>query len=153
SGTATLETALCGTPMVIVYKVRALTYLLGRLLVRVPAIGLVNLVAGRHVVRELIQGAVTAEAIATEVAALLDDPARRAAVEAGLADVRARLGAPGASARAAALLMRMLGEGPSSTLPGGPSPSPGRESPDRAQRSGAPSPSPARAEVGGKPRS
>lgn len=142
SGTATLETALCGTPMVIVYKVRALTYLVGRLLVRVPAIGLVNLVAGRHVVRELIQGAVTPEAIAAEVTALLDDPAHRAAVEAGLAEVRARLGAPGASARAAALLMRMLGEGPSSTLPGGPSPLPGHASP----------PSPARAEVGGKPR-
>lgn len=124
SGTATLETALCGTPMVIVYKVRPLTYLLGRLLVRVPAIGLVNLIAGRPVVRELIQGAVTAEAIAAEVAALIDDPERRTAVERGLADVRARLGAKGASARAAAVLMRLLGEEPdgvsSGALPDGP---------------------------------
>ncbi len=110
SGTATLEAALAGTPMIIVYKVRPLTYLLGRLLIRVPSIGLVNIVAGRRLVPELIQGAATPEAVAREAACLLDDPARRAAVEAGLAEVRERLGPPGASARAAAILRRLLGE-------------------------------------------
>jgi lipid-A-disaccharide synthase len=110
SGTATLETALAGTPLVIVYKVRPLTYLLVRLLIRVRMIGLVNLIAGRPVAPELIQGDATPEAIAREAAALLDDPARRAAAEAGLAEVRAKLGPPGASRRVAGVLARMLGE-------------------------------------------
>ncbi len=150
SGTATLETALCGTPMVIVYKVRPLTYLLGRLLIRVASIGLVNLIAERPFVRELIQGAATPEAIASEVAALLDDPARRAEMEAGLAEVRRRLGAPGASARAAAILLGMLGEGggvassaqaggpsssPAGAVPGAPHSSPAGESPGAAHSS------------------
>lgn len=118
SGTATLEAALAGTPMVIVYKVRPVTYALGRLLVRVPSIGLVNIVAGRRLVPELIQGAATPEAVAREAAALLDDPACRVAVEAGLADVRARLGPPGASRRAAEIVRRMLREEPAEA--GGP---------------------------------
>ncbi len=118
SGTATLEAALAGTPMVIVYKVRPITYALGRLLVRVPSIGLVNIVAGRRLVPELLQGAATPEAIAREAAVLLDDLARRTAVEVGLAEVRSRLGSPGASRRAAEILRRMLGEEPAEA--GGP---------------------------------
>ncbi len=112
SGTATLEAALAGIPMVVVYKVRPMTYALGRLLVRVPSIALVNIIAGRRLVPELIQGAATPEAVAREAAALLDAPARRAGVEAGLAEVRSWLGPPGASSRAAAILRRMLGEEP-----------------------------------------
>jgi lipid-A-disaccharide synthase len=127
SGTATLETALAGTPVVIVYKVRPLTYLLIRLLIRVRMIGLVNLIAGRPVAPELIQGDATPEAIAREAAALLDDSARRAAAEAGLAEVRAKLGPPGASHRVAAVLARMLGEAAA-----GPGDRPAEASPRRA---------------------
>lgn len=131
SGTATLEAALAGTPMVIVYKVRPLTYALGRLLVRVPSIGLVNIVAGHRLVPELLQGAATPGAVAREAAALLDDRGRRAAVEAGLAEVRGRLGPPGASRRAAAIVARMLGEGG-----GEPGPTAGATEPARPVRVG-----------------
>jgi lipid-A-disaccharide synthase len=108
SGTATLECALAGTPMVVVYKVRPLTYALARRLIRVRFIGLVNLIAGRSVAPELIQDAATGERVAHQVATLLDDPARRTRAEADLAEVRAQLGAPGASPRAAGVLMKMV---------------------------------------------
>jgi lipid-A-disaccharide synthase len=101
SGTATIQTALHDRPMAIVYRVAPLTYALGRRLVRVPHYGMVNLVAGREVVRELIQDAFTPEAVAREAAALLSDRGRIAAMRRDLAEVREKLGGPGASARAA----------------------------------------------------
>ena len=101
SGTATLEAALAGLPMVVVYRVAAGTYLLGRALVRVDAIALPNLVAGRRVVPELVQGACTPERIAAEAGALLDDPGRAAAQRRELAEIRRRLGGEGAFRRAA----------------------------------------------------
>jgi lipid-A-disaccharide synthase len=109
SGTATLECALLGCPMVIAYRLSPVTAALGRLLVRgVDHIGLPNIVAGRGVVPELIQGEVTGERLADEAWPLLADPARRAAVLAGLREVRARLGAGGAAERAAALAAGMM---------------------------------------------
>lgn len=101
SGTATVQTALHGTPMVIVYRVSPLTYAVGRRLVRVPSFGMVNLIAGRRVVPELIQHEYTAASVAREVVSLLSDPSRIAEVRRDLADVVAALGGPGASARAA----------------------------------------------------
>ncbi|HUL74274.1 MAG TPA: lipid-A-disaccharide synthase [Vicinamibacterales bacterium] len=101
SGTATVQSALHGTPMVIVYRLSPLTYAIGRRFVRVQTYGMVNLVAGRRVVPELIQDALTPEAVAREVVPLLTDRARADAMRRDLADVRARLGGPGASRRAA----------------------------------------------------
>jgi lipid-A-disaccharide synthase len=101
SGTATVEAALLGTPMIVVYRLATLTYLLGRPFVRVPHYAMANLIAGRRLVPELIQGDFTAERVAAEAQSLLGDPARLAAVKEGLAQVRERLGPPGASGRAA----------------------------------------------------
>lgn len=109
SGTTTLEAAVAGTPLVVAYRMNALSYLLARRLVHVPWIGLVNLVAERRVAPELIQGAVTAEALARAVLPLLDPAsAERREQLAGLAEVRRRLGDAGAAARAAELARALL---------------------------------------------
>jgi lipid-A-disaccharide synthase len=106
SGTATVQAALHGRPMVIVYRVSPLTYTIGRRFVRVQSYGMVNLVAGRAVVPELIQEALTPEALARETVALVTDAARAARMRDDLAIVRARLGGPGASRRAAEAVLR-----------------------------------------------
>jgi lipid-A-disaccharide synthase len=108
SGTATLETALLERPMVIVYKMAALTYTLARLIVRVPFIGMPNLVAERRVVPELIQSEVTPTRIAAEARQLLEDPQAYRLAQEGLREVRHRLGEGGAAERAAALVLKML---------------------------------------------
>src|SRR6185436_19794352 len=82
SGTATVQTALHGTPMIIVYRVSPLTYQLGRRLVSVTAIGMVNLIAGEQIVPELIQDALTPEAVARETISMLTDTARAAHIRA-----------------------------------------------------------------------
>jgi lipid-A-disaccharide synthase len=101
SGTATVETALLGTPLIVVYRVAPLTYLLGRPFVRVSQFAMVNLIAERAVAPELIQGDFTAERVAQEALGLLGDPERRRRMRDDLAQVRLRLGGPGASLRAA----------------------------------------------------
>jgi lipid-A-disaccharide synthase len=101
SGTATVETALAGTPMVVVYRVSPLTYLLGRPFLRVNRFAMVNLIADRSVVPELIQGDFTPARVAAEALGLLSDPERSQRMKADLAEVKTRLGGPGASARAA----------------------------------------------------
>jgi len=101
SGTATLEAALLGTPMVIVYKLSPLTYALGRPFVKLDTFGMANLVAGRRVVPELIQADFTPERVAAEAIPLLTDPAKASAMRAALREVREKLGEPGASRRAA----------------------------------------------------
>jgi len=108
SGTATVEAALMGMPMVVVYRLSALTYALGRPFVRVPHYAMANLIAGRQVARELIQGNFTPEAVAAETLALLEGPGRLESVRADLALVRERLGPPGASARAASVVAQFL---------------------------------------------
>jgi lipid-A-disaccharide synthase len=110
SGTATVQTALHDTPMVIVYRVSPLSYRLLRRLVRVDAIGMVNLIAGERIVPELVQDAFTADAVAREAVSMLTDPARAATIREGLARVRARLGGPGASRRAAEAILRVVAE-------------------------------------------
>jgi lipid-A-disaccharide synthase len=102
SGTATVETALLGTPMAVVYRLSPLTYLLGRPFVNVPHYAMPNLVAGRRIVPELIQRDFTPERVAAETLSLLEDGARASVMRRDLAEVRERLGEPGASARAAA---------------------------------------------------
>ena len=108
SGTATLETALMKKPMIILYKISFLTYLIGRLMIRVPCIGLANIVAGTQVVPELIQADASPQRIAGEALALLKSPERLAAMERDLGRIRERLGAPGASARVARIAYDML---------------------------------------------
>jgi len=104
SGTATLETALFGTPLVIVYRTGRLNYAIARRLVTLPRIGLPNIVAEEEVAPELIQDACTPEAIEGAVAPWLDDAESAARARRGLSVVRERLGGPGASERAAKLL-------------------------------------------------
>jgi len=108
SGTATIEATLLGLPMVVVYRLSPLTYFLGRPLVRLNRFAMVNLIAERDVVPELIQGDFTPERVMTETLRLLDDRARREAMLRDLADVRARLGGPGASQRAAEAVAALL---------------------------------------------
>jgi lipid-A-disaccharide synthase len=108
SGTATLETALFGTPLVVVYRTGALNYAIARRLVRLRHIGLPNIVAGEEVAPERIQGACTPDAIAAPLARWLDDSGAREEARRKLGAVRARLGGPGASRRAAAWLREML---------------------------------------------
>ena len=100
SGTATLEAALAQTPLVVVYKTSWLTWLIGRLLVRVKFVSLVNLLAGRALVPELLQSACTAGAIAAAAAPLLEEgtPARQAQIE-GLRDIRNALASSESAAR------------------------------------------------------
>jgi lipid-A-disaccharide synthase len=104
SGTATLETAIMGLPTVIVYKMATLTYLLGRLLVKIPNIGLPNIVAGRRVVPD-------AANIARETLAILTDPAARGRIAADLAAVRQRLGESGAVGRVAEVILEVAAGG------------------------------------------
>lgn len=101
SGTATVQAALHGTPMVIVYRLSAFTYAVGRRFVRVTSYGMVNLVAGRPIVPELIQDEFTPDAVAREAVSLLTDRARADAMRRDLAAVRTTLGSSGASRRAA----------------------------------------------------
>jgi lipid-A-disaccharide synthase len=109
SGTATVEAALLDTPMVVVYRLAALSAAVAKPLVRTKFFSMVNLVADRAVVRELVQQDFTAGKIAAELRALLDPATGRAAeVRKGLCDVRARLGSPGAVDRAAEAIAALL---------------------------------------------
>jgi lipid-A-disaccharide synthase len=104
SGTATLEAAVLGRPMSIVYRTSPLTWLLAKGLVKVRSVGLVNIIAGKRVVPELIQHNATPEKISGEILSLVRDKARLALMERDLAAVRRRLGEPGASSRAARIV-------------------------------------------------
>jgi lipid-A-disaccharide synthase len=108
SGTATLETAILGKPMVIVYRVSPLSYWVGRAMIKVRWIGLVNLVAGRALVPELIQAEAKGEQIAVEALRILEEDSYREGMIRGLAKVRERLGSPGAAERVARIAMEMI---------------------------------------------
>ena len=106
SGTATLETALCGVPMAVVYRVSWPTYLAARLVIRIPHIALVNVVAGRDVVPEFVQYRAQPEGIARAIVELLRDDERRTQMQEALRrDVREQLGEPGAVERAATVVL------------------------------------------------
>jgi lipid-A-disaccharide synthase len=107
SGTATIQAALHGTPMVVVYRLSPMTYKLGKPLVRVPMYSMVNLVAGERVVEELIQDDCTPESVARECVLLLTDRDRVSDMKEQLAIVRERLGGPGASGRAADAILEI----------------------------------------------
>ena len=104
SGTTTLEAAVAGCPLVVAYRTSPWTYAIARRVVKIPHIGLVNVVAGREVAPEFVQDAFVPERVASALEPLLDraDP-RRAAMLDALAEVRAKLGTPGAADRVAAI--------------------------------------------------
>jgi lipid-A-disaccharide synthase len=108
SGTVTLEAALSGTPAVIIYRVSPFSYWVGRMLVQVEHIGLVNLIAGKRIVPELIQKEVTPENIAGHVLAMLNVPEALKETAAELLLVQARLGHPGASERVADIAFNLM---------------------------------------------
>ena len=108
SGTATLEAACLGTPMVVLYRMARLSYLAGRALVRIPDIGLVNVVAGERIVPELVQDDVTGENLAREVRPFLTDRDLLERTSRRLLQVRSGLGEPGASDRVARIALGML---------------------------------------------
>jgi lipid-A-disaccharide synthase len=102
SGTTTLEAAIADCPLVVAYRTSDISYFLARLLVKIPNIGLVNVVAGREVAKEYVQEDIVPRKIAVELAQLLDATStERARVLEGLAEVRGKLGNPGAALRVA----------------------------------------------------
>ena len=105
SGTATLQAAVVGTPMILLYKTTLSTYWVARMWIRVKWIGLVNLVAGRTVVPELIQDEATVERLTKEACRLLNDRQAYDEMKNGLRQVRESLGRPGASDRAAEVVL------------------------------------------------
>jgi lipid-A-disaccharide synthase len=109
SGTATIEAALLDVPMVVVYRVTPLTAMLAKPLVRTSYFSMVNLIAARRVVPELIQSDFTPERVAAEVLNLLQNQPARDQLRSGLAEVRQRLGPPGAVGRAADAIVALVG--------------------------------------------
>ena len=111
SGTVTLEAAILGTPLVVVYKVNPLTYWLGKRLVQVNHVALANIIAGETVAPELIQDDVTPERIVQESLSILSDDKRQEWIKKRLQDVHKELGTPGASDKAAAIALELMGRG------------------------------------------
>jgi lipid-A-disaccharide synthase len=119
SGTATVETALLDVPMVVVYRVTPLTALLAKPLVRTKFFSMVNLIAEKPAVPELIQSDFTPDRVSKEVVALLQNPAKRDAMRSDLAEVRRRLGPPGAVDRAADAILALVGNATAARNVGG----------------------------------
>lgn len=117
SGTATLEAALRERPMVVVYRVTPLSWMIGKFLVKVPFYSTVNLLAGKAVVKELIQGDFKTEALVTEVERLLDNAEARNAMVKEFRALRPRLGSGGAVERAADAVLGVLGAKKKTPLP------------------------------------
>jgi lipid-A-disaccharide synthase len=110
SGTATIEAALMNAPMIVVYRLAPFTAAVARWLVRTSMFAMVNLVAGKKVVPELFQNEFTPERVASEAIRLLDSPSACAEMRQGLAEVREKLGPPGAIDRAADIIAAMLAQ-------------------------------------------
>ncbi len=108
SGTATLETAILKRPMVIIYKTSWITYALAKIFIKIKNIGLVNIVAGKLIVPELIQNNATPQKIAAEMERLLSDPKETQRIQKELSKIHAWLGDPGASRRAAKIVSREI---------------------------------------------
>lgn len=110
SGTVTMEIAILGVPMVIIYKVSPFTYAVGKRLIKVDHIGICNIVAGDRVVRELIQHDAEPEKISAEIAAILEDAEYSSRIRSDLAAIPAKLGDGGALRRVAQLALSLINE-------------------------------------------
>jgi len=108
SGTATIEAAIMGAPMIVVYRVSPLTYLIGKILIKVKNIGMVNIIAGETIVPELIQKNVTPEKISGAVVRILENPSKQEEIKRALNRLKEKIGNPGASFRAAQIIIRLL---------------------------------------------
>ncbi|MDD4966722.1 lipid-A-disaccharide synthase [Halothiobacillus sp.] len=117
SGTATLEAALIGTPMVIVYKTHPITYWLAKHLVHIERIGLPNIVLNRNAFPELIQSAASPDAITNKINELMHETESRASQITALAEIPQHLGEPGALAHLAKLVLNLTSETPATALP------------------------------------
>ena len=109
SGTTTLEAAIADCPLIVAYRTGRINYAVARRLVKVPNIGLVNVIAGREVAREFIQDEIEPSAMADALSEILKDGPRREEVLAGLAEVRSKLGSPGAADRVARMASGLAG--------------------------------------------
>lgn len=117
SGTATLETAIMQKPFCIIYKMSLLNYLLYRPQVKVPFIGIVNIIAGRKIIPEFVQFGADPKKIASHALSILKDPAQAQQIKKELAQIKDALGQPGASTRAAKIITQFLGEISNSAMP------------------------------------
>jgi len=108
SGTATLETAILQKPMVIMYKTSFLTWLIAKIFVKIPYIGLVNVVAGKKIVPECVQFNCTPQKVADEIRAMMTNETKIAEIKQELKKVKESLGSPGASRRAAEIILKLL---------------------------------------------
>ncbi|MCK4715800.1 MAG: lipid-A-disaccharide synthase [Candidatus Marinimicrobia bacterium] len=108
SGTATLEATIFNTPMIVIYRLNSLSYRLGKLLIKVPYITIANLIANKRGVTELIQHDANADTIASEAETILSNPQRRDETIQFLKNVTQRLGKPGASERAARIILEYI---------------------------------------------
>ena len=111
SGTATLEATFFEMPFVLVYRVAPLTWVIGKQLVRVPFLGIANILAGREIIREFLQNDAEPAALADELLGMLNNPGKRAAQQAEFRQVIAGLGSGGASTRAAEAIMAEIAPG------------------------------------------
>jgi lipid-A-disaccharide synthase len=118
SGTTTLEAAIAGCPLVIAYRTSAIEYWLARRIVKIPFIGLVNIVAGREIAPEFVQDALHPRALADALEPLLDGESEQRATQLrALGAVRASLGEVGAAKRVAAMALDLARSGQSATIP------------------------------------
>nr|MDQ3013720.1 lipid-A-disaccharide synthase [Acidobacteriota bacterium] len=108
SGTATLETAIIGTPLIVVYRASQLNWRIFHPLIRVPFVGMPNLIAGREIAPELLQDGLNAKRLAKEIVSFLSDPQRLAQARHDLTGVRDKLGEANASERAARQVLDLL---------------------------------------------
>jgi len=115
SGTTTLEAAIADCPLIVAYRTGRINYALAKRFVKVPNIGLVNVVAGREIAREFIQDEIVPSEMADALAELLDDGPRRQELLTGLAEVRSKLGSPGAADRVARMASELAGPRPASS--------------------------------------
>ena len=107
SGTVTLQVALVGTPLLLIYRVAPLTYAIARHLIKVPFVGLPNIIAGQEVAREFVQEAADPQILGAELNTILGNPAHAAALRQGLALVKEKIGPGGCSERVAAMAVEM----------------------------------------------
>ena len=108
SGTATLEAALAGNPFAVVYRLAPLSYFIGKHLISVDHIGMVNIVAGKRVVPEFVQHEFKAEKMAPAIGEILRNPQKYESIRAALREIPRKLGKPGASARVAELAIQIV---------------------------------------------